>query len=983
MMPAYLVTTPEGKRFKVTAPSIEAAQAALESQEGERAIGYGRALAQGALIDTPEGLGGLVDLMNPFSIGMRMAAEKGAAPTLSGLVTGERPQIPRLPTYAEKGKAFGESLIGPRQTGTEGEERASRAVRGALVSAPFAVGAGPLGFAASLAGGAMGDVAQGEAEKAGLGTVPSVGVGAAVDIAASLAGRNIPRAVRSLSALTAGAKPVAQEVAEAVAESAAKESVESAPEVAGLALRSEGEALEFAGRAFSTEPVADYAGRLRVGRFDSLADDLSADAIRKTLRDTTEQFASEIDVARRGVRSHAVTEEAAMRLGMDPNELLARRSGQAFNAEELRAADAVMAKTAGALTEARDAVLREATEENLARLQAALTGHAAVQAQVMGATAEAGRALNILKKTTKYRKQGEMVEAIVRSAGGREKLLQIAEGLKHLDTPGAVNAFVREAMPATTGEKVVEAWKAALLSNPATHIVNATSNAAFQAWNLAEEGLTALGESARTASRGPMREFASRLYGTRQGMAQGFRLMKAALASEMPAEFSKAAESAARPGAIGGQLGRFVRLPFRALGASDAFFRTVAEQQEIAAQAMRKAYGAGLRGQELAAEVKRLTLNPTEEMLEAATKHGQRIVFQRELGESGRAAQRLLRSHPGAQAIVPFFKTPVNIAKEAIHRMPTAAFSKDVRKALATGGRARTEALARVGLGSAFGAWVVGESIDGNITGFGPEDPAERAVWFENHQPYSFKIGDRWVSYQRVEPLATIIGTAADLAQLYQNADADKEGLDEIAGRLSMIMAHNLTSKTFLRGVVDFGNAVMNPSREGERWAQSLAGSVVPSGVAQVARTDDPVLRETRSIVDAVINRVPGLRSSLPAKISAVTGEEIALGGAVGPDVASPFYAKEAGNNHVAAELTRLRAGVSRPERGDFTDAEYDRLQREAGKLGHERAERVLRGAYYARLPDDEKVKRLTDAYRDARSIVRNKIRYARKRGSR
>lgn len=976
-MPAFMVTTPDGKRYKVTAPSIEAAQEALESQEGERAIGYGRAIAQGAAIDTPEALGGLVDLLSPYE-GMRKRLNETPS-DLSGLVLGKRSE--QIPSMAERGRAFGESLIGPRQTGSEGEERASRAVRGTLTALPFAAGAGPLGFATSLLGGAAGDVAQGEAEKAGLGSVPSAGVGAAIDIATSLAGRNIPRALRSLTAMRSAATPVAQEVAEAVAETAAKEAPEGLADAAVLTLRGEDDALEFAARAFNPEPVTDYAGRLRVGRFESLADDLSTESIQKALRDTQEQFASEIDVARRGVRSHAVTEEAAMRLGMDAKELLARRSGQAFNAEELRAADAVMAKTAGALAEARDAVLREATEENLARLQTALTGHAAVQAQVMGATAEAGRALNILRKTTKYRQQGEMVEAIIKSAGGREKLVQIAEGLKLLDTPGAVNAFVREALPATTGEKVIEAWKAALLSNPATHVVNATSNAAFNVWNLAEEVVTTAGETARTRSTLPLREFASRLHGTRQGMADGFRYMKAALAAENPAEFSKAAETVARPGAIGGRLGRAVRVPFRALGASDALFRTVAERQEIHALAMRKAWTAGLRGKELAAEVARLSMSPTEDMLEAASKHGSRLVFQSELGEAGRQMQRLIRTHPGAQLIVPFFKTPANIAKEAIKRMPVGIASKEVRKALAQGGRARTEALTRIGLGTAIGGWVFGEALDGNVTGFGPEDPAKRAVWFETHQPYSFKVGGRWISYQRVEPLATIIGTAADLAALYSDAKADHESLSEVPGRLALIMAHNLSSKTFLRGVVDFGNAVMNPSREAENWAQGLASSAVPSGVAQVARTMDPALHETRSIVDAAMNRVPGLREKLPIKISAVTGEEIELGGGLGPDLVSPFYAQDVKSDPVSVELSRLRAGISRPERADFTDAEYDRLQREAGKMGHERAERVLRGAYYARLPDDEKAKRLTDAYRDARSIVRARIRHARRRG--
>ena len=50
----------------------------------------------------------------------------------------------------------------------------------------------------------------------------------------------------------------------------------------------------------------------------------------------------------------------------------------------------------------------------------------------------------------------------------------------------------------------------------------------------------------------------------------------------------------------------------------------------------------------------------------------------------------------------------------------------------------------------------------------------------------------------------------------------------------------------------DLVEAVHDPDRYGERYIQRLAGTMIPTGVAQVARVQDPVLREARSVLDHI-----------------------------------------------------------------------------------------------------------------------------------
>ncbi len=95
-------------------------------------------------------------------------------------------------------------------------------------------------------------------------------------------------------------------------------------------------------------------------------------------------------------------------------------------------------------------------------------------------------------------------------------------------------------------------------------------------------------------------------------------------------------------------------------------------------------------------------------------------------------------------------------------------------------------------------------AINGMITGSMPSDAKERkALLATGWKPYSFKVGNTYVSYQGYEPLHTMLGFAADSANLYTSIkDGDKEGEDR-ALKLSMqaasVFVNNFLDKAAFR----------------------------------------------------------------------------------------------------------------------------------------------------------------------------------------
>ena len=722
-------------------------------------------------------------------------------------------------------------------------------------------------------------------------------------------------------------------------------------------------AKSFLGKDFSETAIPDKAVNINFKNLETLDD------VKAGISQTAELYKPTIDQARRGTIAHTQTVELAKDLGMTPKDLLARRKGEAFNAEEALAARSMLVKSGEELMSLAKTA-KGGGDEAVFSFAQHLQKHAAIQAQVSGMTAEAGRALGQfrIKASSDIARQSAIEETLKTGATDYRK---IADALGSLDSPEALNKFVRDIQKPKMSDKLLEVWINALLSGPQTHVVNSLSNTLTSLLQIPERAVAgAIGKlhgGEKVLLREPLYQAAGWIQGVKEGLRSFWRVVKTGEPIDPMTKIE-----ASRHKAISGVKGEFVRIPGRMLMAEDELFKSIARRSELNAQAIRTAVQEGAENP--TGRAAELLANPTPKMTQAADDAARYITFSKPLGEAGTAVQKIANTHPAFRVIVPFIRTPTNIVKFAGERSPFALLSENVRGAIKKGGADRDIQLARMAVGTGVGAYVTYLAADGHITGGGPSDPdLKRSLRDTGWQPYSIKIGDEYHAYNRLEPLGIILGVSADMAEIHDYIKSDDEKKN-LASMIAKSVANNLTNKTFLRGITDLVNTLSDPDRHGERWLQSLAGTAVPTGVAQVARNQDPVLRETETVLDKIKSRIPGYSQDLPPRRNAF-GEPIILEGGVGPDLLSPIYTSKVKNDPVYNEIARLKLDIAMPEKKVFDvklDArEYDQYVVAQGQLAKTQLDALVGSPTYQSLPDWARGDAIKSIVERARKVAR------------
>lgn len=725
----------------------------------------------------------------------------------------------------------------------------------------------------------------------------------------------------------------------------------------------------------------DFAGNINLAKLESPQD------ISRALSVTEREFG--FDAAKRGRVSEAETERLAADLNMKPADLLKRRKGQAFNAEEALAARQILAKSGNELVNAAKRMRSlgdDPGSEAMAEFREKLLRHVAIQEQVSGMTAEAGRALRQFRMAANSKAvRGEVLTALARAGGGRGDITEAADALIEAAevSPGIFNALAVKAQKPKWRNKIGELYINMLLSNPPTHIVNSVSNTLTAIAQIPEFATaSALGKVRNTAMRGKAAdrilasEVGARTFGLVEGTKEGARLFAQALRSGEASDMVSKVEGDEFK-AISGLKGEIIRVPTRLLTAEDEFFKGVARRMEINGQAVRMANKEGLKGDAFKARVAELSQNPTDEMLEKAGDYGRYLTYQRQLGEAGRAVSQFTSNNLLGKIVVPFVRTPINLMKFATERSPAAPLLKEWREDFMAGGSRRDLAVARALLGTGLATVIYEAAKNGDITGGLPPDPAKaRLMQADGWQPYSIKVGDRYVSYSRVDPFAVTIGVAADMATLPSGL-SDKQESDKATMLVASIMG-NLASKTWLSGVTDFVSALDDPQRYADSWIQRVAGSfAVPAGVAGAARQIDPVARVKDSAGDAITARIPGLSDNLKPRRD-VFGEPVELD-SLGPDFLSPFWQSKNKSDPVIGEMLRIEKSLGYPskqftaegEKLDYSPEQYDRYQEIAGRLSYNGLSSLFASPEYEAMADSGKRKAAGDVVRRARMAAR------------
>jgi endonuclease YncB( thermonuclease family) len=727
----------------------------------------------------------------------------------------------------------------------------------------------------------------------------------------------------------------------------------------------------------------DFAGNINLNKLETPQD------ISRALAAVNDRVGG-FDAATRGKIAQAETERLAGELGMSPETLLARRQGQALNAEEALAARQILAKSGNELVNAAKRIksMDEPGDDALAEFQRILARHVAIQEQVAGATAEAGRALQqfrMLAESSAVRK--DVLSAMIGQGGGRKSTIEAAETL--LDAvetgPGVFNVLAQAATRPKLRDKLTELWVNSLLSGPQTHVVNMTSNTLTALGQIPEHlAAAAIGVPRRIA--GKLRgenveavtgsEVGARAFGLLQGAKEGLRLFARSLRTGEPSDLVAKVEGMGMK-AISGLKGEAIRLPTRLLTAEDELFKGISRRMELNGEAVRIAAREGLKGEDAKRRIAELVEVPTAEMLERSMDYARYLTFQRKLGPFASNISAATQNAPALKLFLPFVRTPTNLLKYAVERSPAAPLLKEWRTDFLAGGARRDLAVSRALLGTGLGMAIYDLALQGKITGTAPTDNGRsRIMYADGFQPYSIRVGDKWYSYKRLDPFSTTLGVAADLALLPEGM-SDRQREEQTTLLVASIMG-NLANKTWLSGISDVVGTIEDPERNADRMMQRLAGSLaVPTGVAQVARTIDPVARQTETMGEAIQARIPYLSQQLPARRD-VWGEKVVSEGGEGPDILSPVWQSTAKDDPVNRELLAIGYAPGNLRRvvggNKLSPKDYERYQEEAGKRSYDRLRGLINSPEWSGMDLDKREaaarKAVEKAREEARAII-------------
>lgn len=338
----------------------------------------------------------------------------------------------------------------------------------------------------------------------------------------------------------------------------------------------------------------------------------------------------------------------------------------------------------------------------------------------------------------------------------------------------------------------------------------------------------------------------------------------------------------------------FVEVPGRGLMAADEFFKQVNYYGHAYASVMKKARRAadeaGLTGSQRDDFIARYTADRMDgavvgedlakslgipegaAMLPESAEFSQYATFTNALeeGTAGKAIQDLVNQHPVFRFIMPFVRTPINLIRFAWERSPgLSLFMKKHRDELLRGSpEVRREALGREAAGAIIWGSAAMLYASDRLTGAGPSNHKLNAQMRNVKPPYSIKLNDgRWISYRRIEPLATALGIVADAAEAAN--EISEPGEDTTLGQLATAavagILSNASQKSFILGLTEFLDAAAEGDpRKVERAMNSVATSFSPNFLNQL--NADPLWRESRGIIDEFRRKTPGLSDELEPK---------------------------------------------------------------------------------------------------------------------
>jgi hypothetical protein len=251
-----------------------------------------------------------------------------------------------------------------------------------------------------------------------------------------------------------------------------------------------------------------------------------------------------------------------------------------------------------------------------------------------------------------------------------------------------------------------------------------------------------------------------------------------------------------------------------------------------------------------------------------------RMMASTRTAKNGSAAEQIKSGL--AHFFLPFFNVPLNYARQGLDRSLGAPINT-IRAIGEQAPEAQAELVKKAVVGWTTLAAAGTLAASDNLTGDGPSNPGERAMWLETHRPNSFRWPGttEWVSYAG-SPWGVPFAIIANAKEEYDGAEkgADRKGMTpfETGGVVAMGAmrgaASGILRNSFLQSFANAYEAVTGFGDFPNALAAQAVNRNIPAGamLGFLARFADPMERDAQTVPERVQNRIPIARQGLDPK---------------------------------------------------------------------------------------------------------------------
>ena len=334
-----------------------------------------------------------------------------------------------------------------------------------------------------------------------------------------------------------------------------------------------------------------------------------------------------------------------------------------------------------------------------------------------------------------------------------------------------------------------------------------------------------------------------------------------------------------------------------------------------------------------------------------------------------------INAFPASELVIPFKKTPINVITSGLsfafaplkgglalasNLTPKGSLGKQkdflLRELTSKDPLVKAEAKGKIFASASIWTTMLMLIEDKNdmITGGGPSDYNElRRLEETGWQKYSIKVGGKYYSYQKTDPVATLLGLASDLRDGVRNPSVDSNNLAMAYSAVFMTAIHrNVLEKSFLVGVDQFISS-LDDENAMAKYITNFGTSFLPAAIPQGGEiiSGDSVQTEAWTFMDSVKRRSSGVfdRGSLDPKRN-VLGEEMThtqLDSAIDQGFDMVANVTQDMNDPLLEEIAGLRHGFSIPSHTVAGGIDLREFDQSNGRTAYD---------YYRRMQSEVKI---------------------------